>query len=273
MKRQSFTLAYLTTAPMEPVEALSLARSLGYSAIAVRLAPLTPGGHYSPLAENAALLREALARIRDTGVSVFDIEGVRLDEPFRRGSFDRQLDTAKALGARVLTVIGDDPNEEAMTTSFAELCDSAAPEILVALEFMPYCHVPNADSALRLVRRAHRANARIVCDVLHAHRSGMGPAQVPTIPPHYWSHAQLCDAPSEIPITRDALIYTARSARLLPGTGAIDVRGMVHALPDDLPLSVEVPSTEQLARLGAYEWARRALLATSQAIDNERSDV
>jgi sugar phosphate isomerase/epimerase len=272
MKRP-FALAYLTTAPMEPLEALTLAQKLGYCAICIRLAPLTPGGHYSPLSENTALLRETLACIKDTGVTVFDIEGVRLDEQFLRGSFDRQLEAAQELGARVITVIGDHPDEEQMTASFADLCESAAPELTVGLEFMPYSHVRNADSALRIARRAHHSNARIVCDFLHAHRSGMTASQLSAIPGHWWSHAQLCDAPAEIPIAREALIHTARCARLLPGTGVIDVRGMVQALPDDLPLSIEVPNTSEVARLGREEWARRALLATSQAIGNKRSHL
>lgn len=272
MKRP-FALAYLTTAPMEPLEALVLAQKLGFYAIAIRLAPLTPGGHYSPLGENPVLLREILSCIKDTGVTVFDIEGVRLDAAFRRGSFDRQLQAAKELGAKVITVIGDHPDEAQMTESLAELCESAAPELTVALEFMPYSHIRDAETALRIVRRAHRPNARIVCDFLHAHRSGMATAGLSAIPSYWWSHAQLCDAPAEIPITREALIHTARCARLLPGMGGVDVRGMVRALPEDLPLSVEVPNTEQLARLGAWEWTRRALLATDQAIGDERSQL
>jgi sugar phosphate isomerase/epimerase len=269
---REFTLSYLTTAPLGVFEALRLAQRLGYYAIGVRLAPLSPGGHFSPLSEDAVLLREAVACIQDTGVAVFDVEGVRLDEQFRRGSFDGQLGVAAELGAQVISVIGDDPDAERLIDSFAHFCDTAAQHHLaVALEFMPYSKVPDSNVALRILRQAQRSNARIAVDFLHVSRSNMTRADLAAIPQECLSYAQLCDAPAEVPTTREGLIHTARCARLLPGAGGIDVRGMVEDLPASLPLSVEIPNTEQLALHGAEEWARRALLATRHAIRNDRS--
>jgi sugar phosphate isomerase/epimerase len=267
---RKFALAYLTTAPMGALEALLLAHKVGYYAIGIRLAPLSPGGDFSPLAENVALLRQTIARIKDTGVIVFDVEGVRLDEQFRPGSFDRQLAVAGELGAKVVSVIGDDPDEQRLMDSFAALCDAAAPyHLAAALEFMPYSRVPDSNSALRLIRRTPRSNAKILFDFLHASRSNMAREDLVAIPPEWISHAQLCDAPAEIPTTREGLIHTARRERLLPGDGGIDIRGMLRDLPDGLPLSIEIPNAEQLALHGAEEWAHRALSATMQAVGEE----
>ena len=264
---QQFTLSYLTTAPLDAREALHLARKVGYYAIGVRLAPLTPGGHFSPLSEDAALLRETKACIQDTGVAVFDIEGVRLDEQFVPDSFDRQLEVAAELGAKVISVIGDDPDGQRLIDSFAHFCDSAASySLAVAAEFMPYSRVPDSNAALRILQQARRSNARIVVDLLHVHRSNTTGADLAAIPQEWLGYAQLCDAPAEVPTTREGLVHTARYARLLPGTGGIDIRGMVRYLPASLPFSVEVPNTEQLALHGAEEWARRALLATRRAL-------
>jgi sugar phosphate isomerase/epimerase len=226
------------------------------------------------LSEDAVLLRETVACIHDTGVAVFDVEGVRLDEQFQRGSFDRQLGVAAELGAKVVSVIGDDPDEHRLIESFAHFCDAAALYTLaVAVEFMPYSRVPDSNAALRILRQAQRPNARIAVDFLHVSRSNMTRADLAAIPRESLSYAQLCDAPGEVPTTREGLIHTARCARLLPGTGGIDIRGMLQELPLSLPLSVEVPNTEQLALHGAEEWARRALLATRHAIRNERSSL
>jgi sugar phosphate isomerase/epimerase len=268
MKRE-FALAYLTTAPLGVPEALLLAHKLGYYAIGIRLAPLIPGGDFSPLGENTALLRETITRIEDTGVTILDVEGVRLDEQFRSGCFDRLLAVSAELGAKAISVIGDDPDEQRLIGSFAELCDAATPyHLAVALEFMPYSKVPDSNSALRIVRQARRSNAQIVLDFLHASRSRMTRADLAAIPPEWLSYAQLCDAPAEIPATREGLIHTARRARLLPGDGGIDICGMVQDLPTSLPLCVEIPNAEQLALHGAQEWARRALSATRQALEN-----
>jgi sugar phosphate isomerase/epimerase len=253
---------------MEPEEALVLAQKLGYWAIGIRLAPMVPGGHFSPLSQNVDRLRSTAARMRETGIKVLEVEGVRLDEAFRPGCFDKELVIAAELGAKVISVVGDDPEQLRLEDSFAGLCDAAAPYGLeVALEFMPYSRVHDADVAMRILRRASRRNARIAFDFLHASRTGMTRADLLSIPQRLLSYAQLCDAPAQIPTTREALIHTARYERLLPGTGGIDIRGLTDALPANLPLCVEIPNSLQMGLLGPEEWARRALSATRQALE------
>jgi len=262
-----YSLAYLTTAPMAPPDALLLAQKLGYQAIGVRIAPAAPGGDFSPLIEDSAMLRDTLARIRDTGVPVFDVEIVRLNENFRADQFKRFLETAGKLGARAILVAGDDPDEGRLTASYAAFCDAAAPFNLTAdLEFMPWTAVRDAKSALRIITNADRPNGRVLVDSLHAGRSTTTLADLAAIPGSRLSYAQLCDAPAEIPTTHEGLIHTARCARLLPGEGGIDLLGIVRQLPADLPLSLELPNDERLPRLGAEEWARQALAAAKRII-------
>jgi len=274
VESREFALDYLTTAPMDPPEALLLAQKVGYRAIGVRLTPLVSGGHFSPLGDNATLLRETVACSEDTGVAIFEIEGMRLEKQFQPGMFDRELSVAAEVGAKVVLVVGDDPEERRLIDSFANVCDAAMPyNLSVALEFIPYTSVPNSNSALRILEQARRPNARIVVDVLHARRSNTTCEDLAAIPRDWLSHAQLCDAPAEVPTTRAGLIHAARYNRLLPGTGGINVRAMVQSLPDTLPLSIEIPNTEQLALHGAEEWARRALSATRQMLASERGTL
>ena len=87
------------------------------------------------------------------------------------------------------------------------------------------------------------------------------------IPRHLLSYAQLCDAPAGIPATEAELLHTARSARLLPGDGGIDLAGIIRSLPDDLPFSLEIPNDEWLPKLGAEEWSRRALAAARRVVE------
>ncbi len=262
-----YSLAYLTTAPMAPPDALFLAQKLGYQAIGVRIAPAAPGGNFSPLIEDPAMLRDTVARVRDTGVPVFDVEIVRLNENFRADQFKRFLETAGKLGARAILVAGDDPDEGRLTASYAAFCDAAAPFNLTAdLEFMPWTAVRDAKSALRIITNADRPNGRVLVDSLHAGRSTTTLADLAAIPGSRLSYAQLCDAPAEIPTTHEGLIHTARCARLLPGEGGIDLVGIVRQLPADLPLSLELPNDERLPRLGAEEWARQALAAAKRII-------
>jgi sugar phosphate isomerase/epimerase len=262
-----YSLAYLTSAPMAPPDALVLAQKLGYQAIGVRIAPAAPGGDFSPLTEDPAMLRDTVARIQDTGVPVFDVEIARLNENFHADQFKRFLETAGTLGARAILVAGDDPDEGRLTASYAAFCDAAAPFNLTAdLEFMPWTAVRDARSALRIITNADRPNGRVLVDSLHAGRSTTTLADLAAIPGSRLSYAQLCDAPGEVPTTQEGLIHTARCARLLPGEGGIDLVGIVRQLPSDLPLSLEIPNDERLPKLGAQEWARQALAAAKRII-------
>jgi sugar phosphate isomerase/epimerase len=257
-----YSLAYLTSAPMAPPDAVVLAEKLGYQAIGVRIAPAAPGGDFSPLATDPALLRETIRRIEDTGVPMFDVEIARLGADFKADHFATFLETAGRLKARAILVAGDDPDEGRLTESFATFCRAAAPYGLTAdLEFMPWTAVKNAKAALRIVTNAGEPNGRVLVDALHAARSATTLDDIASLPREFLSYAQLCDAPAGIPATNDELIHTARCARLLLGDGGIDLTGLVRALPDDLPLSLEIPNDEWLPKLGAEEWARRALAA------------
>jgi sugar phosphate isomerase/epimerase len=263
----AYSLAYLTSVPLSPADALVLAARLGYRHTGVRIAPASPGGEFHPLATDAAMLRETIARTKDTGATVFDVEIVRLAADFKVGAFAPLLETCGALGARAILVAGDDPDEARLTASFAAFCDAAAKYGLTAdLEFMPWTKVPNAKAALRIVSNAARPNGRILVDALHAGRSATTLADIAAIPRAMLSYAQLCDAPGEIPATHEGLIHTARFARLLPGEGGIDLVGMLSQLPAGLPISLEIPNAERLPVLGAEEWGRQALAAAKTVV-------
>jgi sugar phosphate isomerase/epimerase len=262
-----YSLAHLTSAPMAPPDALVLAQKIGYQAIGVRIAPATPGGDFSPLATDPAMLRDTIHRMADTGVPVFDVEIVRIGPQFIMDQFAAFLETAAKLKARAVLVAGDDPDEARLTDAFAIFCRAAAPYGLTAdLEFMPWTAVKDARTALRIVTNAGEPNGRVLVDTLHAARSNTTLNEVAQIPRRLLSYAQLCDAPADIPTTNDELIHTARSSRLLPGEGGIDLLGLIRALPDDLPLSLEIPNTKWILEIGAEEWSRRALAAARGVI-------
>jgi len=70
--------------------------------------------------------------------------------------------------------------------------------------------------------------------------------------------AQLCDAPAGRPADMQEIIRQARADRLFPGEGALDLKGLLGALPDDLPISLEIPVAMTMP---PPERARRALAA------------
>src|SRR3954468_24112012 len=157
------SLAYLTSAPLSPPDAISLAAELGYQAVGLRARPVAPGAAFSPLIEDAGLLRETAARMKATGVAVFDVEIVRLGPDFDPETVRPFLETCRTLDAKAVLVAGDDPDEARLTASFAAFCKAAAPYGLTGdLEFMPWTKVPDAKTAQRIAVNAGQPNARVL---------------------------------------------------------------------------------------------------------------
>ena len=264
----SFSLAYLTSAPLSPPDCISLAAKLGYQAVGLRALPVMPGADYARLAEDPALLRATQARMRDTGVTVFDVEIIRLLPEFAIETVKPFLDVCGALGAKAILVAGDDPDEARMTANFAAFCMAAQPYGLTAdLEFMPWTKVANAAIALRVVTNAGQPNGGILVDALHTARSATTLDDLAALPRDLLHYIQICDAPGEIPKTVPELLHTARAERLPPGEGGIDLVGMFSVLPRDIPVSIEMPNDVRKAKLGIEEWSRQVLAASRRVID------
>jgi sugar phosphate isomerase/epimerase len=60
------------------------------------------------------------------------------------------------------------------------------------------------------------------------------------------------------------IIRQARSDRLFPGEGGLDLRGLMAALPAGIALSLEIPVAKEMKPL---ERARRALAATKAILN------
>jgi sugar phosphate isomerase/epimerase len=262
-----FSLAHLTLLDLPPAELIAVAARTGYQKVGVRLLPSSPGGVAYPLMRDARGLQDVLARMRDTAVGVFDLEIIRLDAGFRASDYLAFFEVGARLGAKAMLVAGDDADESRLTASFAALCEASAPFGLSAdLEFMPWTKVPDARTALRIVTAAAQTNGGVLVDALHFARSATSLADIASIPRHRLNYVQICDAPPEIPATTEGLIHTARCERLLPGEGGIDIVGLFARLPRDLPVSVEIPNEKRAPLLGAEEWARQALVASTTTL-------
>jgi sugar phosphate isomerase/epimerase len=109
----------------------------------------------------------------------------------------------------------------------------------------------------------------VLIDALHLWRSGGTPADVAGLDPRRISaYVQLCDARGPRPAT-GALRQEARGGRHYPGTGDIPLAQILDALPEGLPLAVEVPRAQD-AGLPVIERARRAGEATRRFLAQYR---
>lgn len=263
----SFSLAALTVLELAPPQLVDVAAACGYDHVGIRLLPAMPGGVAYPLMNDAPALRETIARLDATGVKVADLEVVALRPETGIAAFSAFFETGARLGARHILVAAYDPVLERFADRFASFCEAAAPFGLSAdLEFMPWTSVPDLATARRIVEEVGNENAGILVDALHFDRSQSAVGDIAKIPVgrlHYW---QLCDAPAERPATMEEMMTAARTERMFPGEGGIDLVALARAMPRDITISLEVPTLELAKTMGAQARAQRALDAARRVM-------
>lgn len=223
--------------PEHPAEIVAAAAAhAGWPAFGVRVEP----GEWPD-----SRARELKRRADGDGLIILDAEVVWIREGAIAPDLFRLIDLGAMMGAHNLLVVSSDPDENATAEKFARLCEHAAPTGLpVSLEFGRFTKVPDIQAACRVIAMAGQPNARLLVDPLHLSRSGGAPADVAAVPRTLFSYAQFCDAVPERPDPEDfdAIRAEALDGRCLPGEGALPLAELLDALPDNLPLSVELRS-------------------------------
>ncbi|MFL6663959.1 MAG: sugar phosphate isomerase/epimerase family protein [Rhizobacter sp.] len=236
------SLAALTVLELSPLEQVQCAAAAGYRHVGLRLVPATPHDPAWDAIGDTPLVRATRRALADTGITVLDVEILRLAPGTEVRDFERLLDTAASLGAAYLLVAGNDPDEARLTERYAALCGLAAARGLVAcIEPMPWTDVRDVVQAARIVERAGADNAGVLVDPIHFDRAGTPIEALAAIAPRRRPYLQFCDAVAERPTSVEELLRQARTDRLPPGEGALDLRALLHAMPTDVALSLEVP--------------------------------
>ena len=265
---REYSLAHLTVLSLAPPEMVDVASRTGYRYVGLRLTRITPTEVLYPLITDRALMKETKEHLADTGVGVWDVECARMGPDTEPESYLSLLEAGAELGARHVLAQLPDPDLERATERFGRLCDLAKPLGLgVDLEFVSWTETPDLPRAVGVLRAVDRSNAGILVDTLHFDRSNSSIAELQQLPPEWFRYAHVCDAPSEKPTTTEGLIHTARSERLFPGDGGIDVRGILDCLPTEIPFALEIPGDSLAAGVGMEEYARRALQSSQRHLD------
>lgn len=257
-------LAALTVLELPHDEQVRVAAQAGYSHVGLRLVPVAGQPYTHRL--DVPLLEQSLAH---TGIRVLDVEVFRLTPETKVAEWENVLAASQRLGASELLVHGADPDECRLIQTFGRLCELAGQYKLRAnLEPMPWVDVSNIAKALRVLRGAGHANSGLLVDAIHFFRAGDSLDELKKVPRQYLHYVQLCDARREKPSDMQEIIRQARGDRLFPGEGGLDLRGLLAALPPDIPLSLEVPVAKAMPPLERAQRARsatEAILGASEA--------
>jgi sugar phosphate isomerase/epimerase len=253
-------LAHFTVLELPPIDLLRLAAKIGYASVGLRLHPAFPGSPCYAIAPGSDQMREMQRRIDGDGVRVHDIEFVTIAADFVSDDLAPILESASLLGARRLSVCGDDADRSRLVANFAELCDLAAGFGMgIDLECMAWRQVANLPDAASVVAAAGRPNGGVLVDALHLARTGGVPSDLRDVSPSLIRSAQFCDAPLARPVSMDAIIQEARAGPQPPGDGALPRKARIEVFPSDATLSVEVPMSGDVP---PEDRARRVYVAT-----------
>ena len=270
---------HLTMLGVSPPDLVTIAREAGFDSVSPRVAASTQDEEPWPMSPGSPMLEETARRLDDTDVGVLAVEVVRIGPGTRREDYEPALEAGARLGARYVTVNGDDPDIERACETFATLnADARSYGLRPVIEPIPYTQVSNLDEAIYIAERS--GGGGVLLDALHFQRYGGDLGRLRSIDPELLSYVQLCDAPlappdglprpSKLPRGQSTdgtdLQLESRAMRLLPGDGGLPLAEFLAALPEGMPLSVEAPVLSLWETLTPAEFARRARDAVANLV-------
>jgi sugar phosphate isomerase/epimerase len=219
-----------------PLETIHAAAYAGFDAV---------GLWVEPHLWTAQLIREAKRALFDSGMQLLDVEVVWIKAQSDMSAHKRCIDIGIELGAQNVLCVSSDPDMGATAARLAELCVHAEPGgMRVALDFGIFTEVKTIGMALAVLDAVAHPLRALLIDPIHVDRSGATVADIAALPPAILPYAQFCDAPAERPDPGnfDAVIADAVDRRVQLGEGRLPLRDMLHALPADIPLAIELRS-------------------------------
>lgn len=249
---------------LPPIEFVNLAADLGCQHISTGLASFDFGVcQYAPfsLRDDAVLRREMIAVMRDRGISISLGEGLTIRPDISAKNYQTDLDIMCELGIKRINTVSMDPDLHRTFDEFAILTDMAATRGMeTTTELSPSLTICDLPTALAAVYHVGRPNFRLLIDTMHVIRSGSSVADIAALNPQLIAYVQLCDAPRAPRF--ESYFEEAMFERMVPGTGELNLRELVAALPRDRVYSLEVPlRSEAKAGIGPHERLRKCVEA------------
>ena len=264
---RKFSLAYLTLPGIDPVSQIKLAKEVGYDFVSLRTIPMHLPGEPEFLPQKDPELFEAIKKaLKEYDMPLMDIELARIRPDLDIEEYRPAFEAAAKLGAT--DVLGSVWSRDRAwyTDTAGKVADYAAEfGLKLNIEFLPWAGVRNLQEDITLVDDLGRGNVFVMVDTLHAGRAGVTAAELARTPRKYFNFIHLCDGPAGPDgdpvldsIKDDLMLTTAREARYYPGEGAMDIAGMVKAMPE-IPLSIELPNFKEIEARGHKGHAERCL--------------
>jgi sugar phosphate isomerase/epimerase len=194
---------------------------------------------------SAETTRECRAALADTGLELLDVEVIWIKPDSDLAAHKAVIDIGAALGAKHVLCVSSDPDLGATASALAELCRHAEGSAMrVALEFGIFTEIKNLRMAMAVLDEVAHPLRALLIDPIHVDRSGSTVLEIAAVPDALLPYAQFCDAPAKRPDPHyfEDIITDAIDLREQCGAGGLALAEIYHALPTDIPLSIELRS-------------------------------
>jgi sugar phosphate isomerase/epimerase len=252
-------LPHPTLNDLHPPDFVRIAKRTGYDAVNLRIFPFQPDAAAANVFADRALLRATVDALAETGMPVYDIEVIRIEEGMRVPDFRDLFEAGAELGARYAVAIGISADEAFVTERLAELAALAEPYgIRLVIEFMMRGGIRTLDAARRIVDATGRDDVGVLVDALHFYRSGATLDALASVDPQRLPYMQINDV-RDFEQLRDARpVEDVVWKKVLPGEGNLRLRELLQTLPAGIPISIETPGPAEMSLADAEEYARHA---------------
>jgi len=260
------SLHHLSMLRASPVELVRAARAGRFDHCGIRIVPPDPADQLTDIVHDHAARRDVVSALDAEGIQLLDVEALWMREDTSVATLEPALVAAAELGATYFLTVGHDRDRGRLAHRLTEFSALAAQhEMTVALEFITYTAIKDLREARDIVNAIDADNLVLLVDSLQFFRAGAPFDQLDDVPAELLPYVQLADAPSRAPVGVDALRAEARTARLAPGEGELDLRRFIDVLPPNIPLAIEAPTLE-LANAPLNLVARRLHDATRRLL-------
>lgn len=231
-------------------EALSVAKSSGYTCFGVWMDSI-----FSYMKEENKALGTICQMILDTGLEIVELDFLREwlfvkgDAKIKAMKKARQMCIiAKKLNAGCICApaFGTGGNLKLAVKNFQDFCDIAnGYDIKIAIELVPWEYVNSISVAWKIIEIANKPNGGLLVDAFTFYKGPSKLSDFNAIPGDKIFLVHICDFP-EVYESID-LIAQARTMRVLPGEGVLDLEGLLSKLFEigyDGKFSLEILSSK-----------------------------
>ena len=247
-----------------PLAFIEAARDAGYHGVGLRLQK-SPQFPIFPIVGDAPLIRDIKRALADSGLHLLDILAFYLLPETDVDEYEPALALGAELGATYALMQGNDPDWSRLCGMFDRFCDVAKKAgITPIIEFCPNRTLATLAQTLDLLDQTGHPDIPILVDPLHLVRSEGTSTDLQKVDPKRFPYAQMSDG---VLAAGEPNLELAKSLglgeRRMPGDGMLPLSDIFAALPQGVPISVEV-IMDRPPEISPLMWATIGLQRTRE---------